>query len=81
LKPRFQVVRRVALLGGGEAARRGLLQTRGGSSSGGLRDYDAWLGSSLMGMVGFALVVITLLCVICLFSIDIKQVWDPAPPV
>jgi len=58
-----KVVRRVVLLGSGGdmgAARRGLLQT-GGSSH---RDYHAWLDSSLMGMVGFALVIITLLCIV-----------------
>ena len=70
------MVRRVVLLGSGGdmgAARRALLQT-GGSSH---RDYHAWLDSSLMGMVGFALVIITLLCIVCLFSIQIKQARTP----
>lgn len=67
-----KVVRQVVLLGSGgdlRAARRGLLQTVGSSH----RDYHAWLDSSLMGMVGFALVIITLLSIVCLFSIEIKQ--------
>jgi len=37
------------------------------------RDVDAWQSTAIMGIVGFSLVVITILCTICMCSMDLKQ--------
>lgn len=54
---------------GGEATgarRRSLLAD-------GDRDRKDWQSKALMGMVGFMLVVVTILCTICMFSMELKQ--------
>jgi len=47
--------------------RRHLLQTESA------RNMEQWQSKAIMTMVGFSLVVITLICTVCMFSMDLQQ--------
>lgn len=70
-----KMVGQVAVLDSNKHERRRLLQAGGddAQTQSDFRDRKEWQSGALMGVVGFGLVVISIMSTICMFSMELKQ--------